>query len=127
MAVGTGGALHPAAGSTGQRSEGVGTDESGCRGWEEGEQEPEEESGGGGGAEAGGLAAPFVGDGGGLRSAVQPQSGRGQPSEQASGSVKKEIGKDWISAEYAKAPSWGDCEVAAERREPGNWGPAVRH
>src|SRR6516162_1794639 len=82
MAVGTGGALHPAAGSTGQRSEGVGTDESGCRGWEEGEQEPEEESGGGGGAEAGGLAAPFVGDGGGLRSAVQPQSGRGQPSEQ---------------------------------------------
>lgn len=38
-----------------------------------------------------------------------------------------EIGKDWISAEYAKAPSWGDCEVAAERGEPGNWGSAVRH
>src|SRR6516165_8244308 len=124
MVVGAGGALHPAAGSTGQRSEGMGTEESGCRGWEEGEQEPEEESGGGGGAEAGGVAAPFVGDGGSIRSAVQPEGGRGQQREQESG-VRNEIGKDWNSAEYAKAPSWGDCEVAAERGEPGNRNPAV--
>ena len=56
------------------------------------------------------------------RKAVEAAKG-----ERESRSIRIEFGKDWISAEYAKAPSWGDCEVAAERREPGNWNPAVRH
>jgi hypothetical protein len=33
--------------------------------------------------------------------------------------------QDWILQGYAKAPGWGDCEVAAERRESGNWIPTV--
>ena len=56
------------------------------------QQEGQEEGGGGGGPQAGGVAASFVGDGGSLRSALQPQAGSQEQRQSSSLRDKKRIG-----------------------------------
>src|SRR5690349_17633464 len=77
-------------------------------------------SGSGSGAEAGGVAAPAVGDGGSIRSAVQPESGRGSRGEKERESGLKES-RGLNSAGMRKRRVGDDCAVAVDRRRPGDW------
>jgi len=91
MVVGTSGALHLTARGTGKRFAGVGAEESAGGRREEGREDAEEESGGGGGAETGGVAAPVVGDGGSIRSPVQPEGTGDGEGQKKSGSLNSEF------------------------------------
>src|SRR4051794_4493917 len=95
MAAGAGGTHEPAARGAGQRLAAMGYGDAGAKGSGSQEARPasgeEEGSGGCDGAEASRAAAPVVGHGRGIRSAVQRQAG-GQESESQGGRQERESG-----------------------------------
>ncbi len=52
---------------------------------------------------------------------------KGQREGSGIGIWNSSLERNGDSARYAKAPGWGDCEVAADCREPGNWDPTDRY